>query len=214
MLNFMTATNRSLPSVASVPARFKPAPAAADKRADLGKNLKRIRARLSMTLEAASQCTGVARSTLSKIENGQMSPTYDVLQKITVGMNIDIAELFDANPAEAALARRSITRRGAGQAHATGTYGYEMLATDLSHKRMLPLRATIHARSLDDFPGWVRHQGEEFVSVLSGQVEVHTEFYAPVVLDVGDSIYFDSGMGHALVSLSKQDAEVIWVCVG
>lgn len=210
----MTAANRSLPSVASVPARFTPAPAPADSRADLGKNLKRIRARLSMTLEDASQCTGVARSTLSKIENGQMSPTYDVLQKITVGMNIDIVELFDASRSDAPLGRRSITRRGAGQEHNTGTYGYEMLAADLSHKRMLPLRATIHARSLDDFQGWVRHQGEEFVSVLSGQVEVHTEFYAPVVLDTGDSIYFDSGMGHALVSLSKQDAEVIWVCVG
>jgi len=213
----MTVAKPSLPSVpdvASVPARFNTMPAPADNRADLGKNLKRIRARLSMTLEAASHCTGVARSTLSKIENGQMSPTYDVLQKITVGMNIDIVELFDADRAEAPLGRRSITRRGAGQPHATGTYGYEMLATDLSHKRMLPLRATIHARSLDDFQGWVRHQGEEFVSVLSGRVEVHTEFYAPVVLEAGDSIYFDSGMGHALVSLSKQDAQVIWVCVG
>ena len=210
----MTATKPSLPSVASVPARFNTAPALADTRADLGKNLKRIRARLSMTLEAASHCTGVARSTLSKIENGQMSPTYDVLQKITVGMNIDIVDLFDANRAEAPLGRRSITRRGTGQAHETGTYGYEMLAADLSHKRMLPLRATIHARSLDDFQDWVRHQGEEFVSVLSGRVEVHTEFYAPAVLEAGDSIYFDSGMGHALVSMSKQDAEVIWVCVG
>ncbi|QEI07509.1 helix-turn-helix domain-containing protein [Pigmentiphaga aceris] len=210
----MTHPSRALQHADGIPAKFGTPQTASDNRADLGRNLKRIRARLDMTLEDASQCTGVARSTFSKIENGQMSPTYDVLQKITAGMKIDIAELFDATRADAPLGRRSITRRGEGKDHATGTYRYEMLATDLSHKRMLPLRAIICARSLDDFDGWVRHDGEEFVSVLSGQVEVHTEFYSPAVLEAGDSMYFDSRMGHALLSLSKEDAEVIWVCVG
>lgn len=210
----MTHATRSLQIVDGVPAKFATPHTAADNRADLGKNLKRIRARLEMTLEDASQCTGVARSTFSKIENGQMSPTYDVLQKITAGMKIDIAELFDATRADAPLGRRSVTRRGEGKPHETSTYRYEMLATDLSQKRMLPLRATIRARSLNDFEGWVRHEGEEFVSVISGRLEVHTEFYSPVVLETGDSIYFDSRMGHALVSLSEENAEIIWVCVG
>lgn len=211
----MTHATRSLQKIVDgVPAKFATPHTEADNRADLGKNLKRIRARLDMTLEDASQCSGVARSTFSKIENGQMSPTYDVMRKITAGLNIDIAELFDASRADAPLARRSVTRRGEGKEHATGAYRYEMLATDLSQKRMLPLRATIQARSLDDFEGWMRHDGEEFVLVLSGRVEVHTEFYAPVVLEAGDSTYFDSRMGHALVSLSEEDAEIVWVCVG
>ncbi len=50
--------------------------------------------------------------------------------------------------------------------------------------------------------------------MISGQVEVFTEFYAPVVLAPGDSIYFDSAMGHALVSVSDEEAEVLWICTG
>jgi mannose-6-phosphate isomerase-like protein (cupin superfamily) len=89
-----------------------------------------------------------------------------------------------------------------------------VLATDLSHKEILPFKAKVTAHSLDDFDDWVRHQGEEFFCVLSGRVEVYTEFYEPVVLEVGDSTYFDSQMGHAVISVGEEDAEILWVCTG
>jgi transcriptional regulator with XRE-family HTH domain len=196
-----------------VPARFR-AEANGDDHVDLGARLKRMRVDNGWTLEDVSQRTGVARSTLSKIENGQMSPTYDVLQKITRGAGLDIVELFDARRQNAPFGRRNVTRSGEGKPHATSTYDFELLATDLSPKDMLPFKAVIRARSLDDFPGWVRHDGEEFLWVLSGEVQVFTEFYAPTTLGPGDSTYFDSKMGHAIVSLSKDDAEVLWVCTG
>ncbi|MDR6872591.1 transcriptional regulator with XRE-family HTH domain [Bosea sp. BE125] len=198
-----------------MPARFSAAEARAeDSPVDLGLRLKRMRVDNGWTLEDVSQRTGVARSTLSKIENGQMSPTYDVLQKITRGTGLDIVELFDARRQNAPFGRRSVTKRGEGKPHLTGAYRYEVLATDLSQKQILPFKARVTARSLDDFPGWVRHEGEEFLCVLSGRVQVFTEFYSPVVLEVGDSTYFDSKMGHAVVSLSDEDAEILWICTG
>ena len=197
------------------PARFAAAPRPArEDRVDLGLKLKRMRNERGWTLDDVSQRTGVARSTLSKIENGQMSPTYDVLQKITHGMALDIVELFDVRSQAAPFGRRSLTRKNEGKHHPTSTYVYEVLATDLSQKRILPFKAKIRARSLDDFDGWVRHEGEEFLCVLSGRVQVFTEFYAPAILEPGDSTYFDSNMGHALVSLSQEDAEVLWICTG
>lgn len=197
-----------------IPARFSAPPPPGDDRVDLGLKLKRMRADRGWTLEEVSRRTGVARSTLSKIENGQMSPTYDVLQRITRGMDLDLVELFDTRRQAVPFGRRSVIRAGEGKLHPTSTYEYEVLATDLSRKRMLPFKARIRARSLDDFSGWVRHEGEEFFCVLSGRVEVFTEFYASVVLEAGDSIYFDSTMGHALVSVSPEDAEVLWICTG
>ncbi|MDH2346076.1 XRE family transcriptional regulator [Bradyrhizobium sp. SSUT18] len=197
-----------------VPARFSADAAPAEANDDLGHRLKRVRTDKGWTLKEVSERTGVARSTLSKIENGQMSPTYDVLQKITRGIDLDIVELFDQRRQNAPVGRRSVTRSGEGKPHRTGTYDFEVLATDLSQKHILPFKARIRARRLDEFPGWVRHEGEEFLCVLSGSVQVFTEFYAPVTLGVGDSTYFDSKMGHAVVSLSKEDAEVIWICTG
>ncbi|HBJ28965.1 cupin domain-containing protein, partial [Cobetia sp.] len=61
-------------------------------------------------------------------------------------------------------------------------------------------------------PDWVRHDGEEFLMVLAGSILLYSEFYEPLPLGEGDSIYFDSDMGHALVSTSEEDAIVLSVC--
>ena len=103
------------------------------------------------------------------------------------------------------------TRAGEGEAHVTTTYEHELLAGALTRKAMLPYRATIHARSFDDFDGWVRHDGEEFLYVLTGQIRLFTEFYAPIDMKRGDSAYYDASMGHNVISLSPEDATILWV---
>jgi uncharacterized cupin superfamily protein len=70
----------------------------------------------------------------------------------------------------------------------------------------------LRAHSVDAFPELLRHQGEEFVYVLEGQVTLYSDFYEPFVLNLGDSCYFDSHMGHVLVSSGAADARILWVC--
>ena len=110
------------------------------------------------------------------------------------------------------IGRRSITRSRTGKQFSSRSYQHELLCTELVHKKILPFRAKIVAREFDPGDDWVRHDGEEFLFVLAGSVQVHTELYEPVILDVGDSIYFDSRMGHYIVSVGDDDAEVLWVC--
>ena len=86
-----------------------------------------------------------------------------------------------------------------------------MLAGTLRTKQMLPYRARIRARKVEEFNGWVRHDGEEFLYVLTGVVRLYTEFYEPVELKRGDSAYYDASMGHNLISVSPEDATVLWV---
>ncbi|MEM7223098.1 MAG: XRE family transcriptional regulator [Pseudomonadota bacterium] len=177
----------------------------------LGRRVREIRQSRNWTLEEASRRTGLARSTLSKIENEQMSPTFDAVQKLAQGLDIDVPQLFAPPRRQASAGRRTITRTDEGQSHPTATYEHELLCTDLTNKRMVPFKSRIRARSFADFADWVRHDGEEFVLVLSGAVELYSEYYAPVGLNMGDSAYFDSAMGHALVSVSEEDAQVLWV---
>lgn len=181
----------------------------------LGERLRAIRQARKWTLHEASKHSSVGRSTLSKIENGLMSPTLDLLKKITRGMEIDLVDLFNEHSENLEpRGRRSITRKGEGKLNLTRAYRHELLATDISRKRMLPFRTIITARSLDEFDGWESHDGEEVLVVVAGAVEVHTEYYAPARLEQGDSIYFDSRMGHCVVSVGEGDAEVVWVCSG
>lgn len=177
----------------------------------LGKRVREIRLSHNLTLEEASQRTGLARSTLSKIENEQISPTFQAVQKLAKGLNIDIPQLFASASESRCAGRRDITRADEGRLHPTPTYEHEMLAGQLVNKRMLPYKSTVRSRSFEDYPDWVRHDGEEFLLVLSGKVCFYSEFYEPVDLAEGDSCYYDGNMGHALISVSEEDAQVLWV---
>ncbi|MEP2642771.1 XRE family transcriptional regulator [Roseobacter sp.] len=178
---------------------------------DLGQRVRELRKARAWTLEQAATQAGLARSTLSKIENGQMSPTYDALKKLAVGLEISIPQLFTPPRAGQVNGRMAVTKAGQGAQQATVTYEHELLSETLTKKQMLPYRTRIRARTMDEFDGWVRHDGEEFLYVLTGVVRLYTEFYEPVEMRRGDSAYYDGAMGHNVVSQSAEDATVLWV---
>lgn len=180
----------------------------------LSKKIRELRRARGWTLEEMAAQTGLAASTLSKIENDRMSPTFDVVQKVAHGFEIDITELF-TNPSETrAGSRRSVVRKGSGRALEADVYSHKLLAAELVNKRILPFLTTIKARSLDEFKDWGSHDGEEFLYVLDGSVMFYTEHYEPVELKKGDGIYIDSAMRHACTSTSKKDAQVLWINTG
>jgi len=171
----------------------------------LGQCLRAARQARGLTLKQVAERTGMALSTLSKVENGLMSLTYDKLLQLTAGLKMDIAELFSPavpkpNPGRPVTARRSVSRAGQGQTITTRFYTNSYQCTDLIGKRMVPIMAEVRARSLDEFGPLLRHSGEEYFMVTHGRVAVHTEFYAPEILNEGDGIYLDSTMGHAYLN--------------
>ena len=178
---------------------------------DLGARVRELRKARDWTLEQAAQKAGMARSTLSKIENGQMSPTYDVLRRLATGLDIPVPQLFTPPARDQVMGRLAVTKSDDAVSHPTATYEHELLANALTKKAMLPYRARIRARSMDEFDGWVRHDGEEFLYVLTGVVRLYSEFYEPIDLKRGDSAYYDAAMGHNLVSVSDDDGVVLWV---
>ena len=90
------------------------APDSPNSRTLLGPRVRSLQAQRQWTLGADSRLTGVARSTLSKIENGQMWPTSDGLIKLDQGFAIGINSVFAPPPPEG-ICRRSITRAGQEQ---------------------------------------------------------------------------------------------------
>ncbi len=191
-------------------------PVAGQRVANPGAALKALRRKHGWTLADVSRRTGLPTSTLSKIENDRMSPTFDKLARISTGLQIDIATLFDsdagADAQPAASARRCIVRAGEGKAIETKNYSHLYPAWDLLKKRIIPIVAELHARSLEEFGELIRHPGEEYAYVLEGEVDLYTSVYAPVRLKAGDSIYFDSGMGHAYIAASEGPCRVLSLC--
>jgi transcriptional regulator with XRE-family HTH domain len=181
-----------------------------------GAALRALRIKHGWTLAEVSERTGLPTSTLSKIENDKISLSFDKLARLSSALQIDIATLFrgangeDVEPG--ASGRRSIVRAGEGKAIETKNYSHLYPAWDLLSKKMIPIVAELHARSLEEFGELIRHPGEEYAFVLEGEVDLYTSLYAPVRLKAGDSIYFDSGMGHAYIAASEGPCRVLSLC--
>ncbi|CAB3635309.1 hypothetical protein LMG3431_01490 [Achromobacter pestifer] len=93
-----------------------------NKQSALAQRLRALRQERDWTLKQAAAATGVSASTLSKIENSLLSPTYDNLIKIAAGLDLDVAELFIASDAHMGTGRRSLSRQGEGRQYETPYY--------------------------------------------------------------------------------------------
>jgi transcriptional regulator with XRE-family HTH domain len=183
----------------------------------LGTLLSTLRARHGWTLKQMSERTRIPVSTLSKVEHDRLTLTYDKLLQVSQRLNISLPELLSdaAVPAGAeapVTARRSIGLVADAVRVNTRNYDYYYLCPELRRKRMVPIFTRIRAKSLEEFGDLVRHPGEEYIYVLEGGIAVHTEFYDPVVLKAGESIYVDSTMGHAYIADGCDEATVLAVC--
>lgn len=180
--------------------------------ADFGQRIRSLRQNAGLTLQDLGQRAGIGFSTIAKVERGQLSPTYETILRLAQGLDVDVAELFSHSPPTMALGRRSVTKCGAGVEQKTPHYVFNMLNTDLKNKKFVPIFATIKARDIVEFSDLNVHGGEEFIYVVKGVIEIHTEFYKSTRLSAGDSCYFDSQMGHACISVGDVEAEVLWIC--
>lgn len=182
-----------------------------------GAALKNLRKRNRWTLADVCERTGVPASTLSRIENDQISPTYDLLLRLSNGLSLDISELLSNAPSDAASGaeqsgRRSVNRVSDGESVPMTNHTLRYLSTDLLNKQITPILCEYRAKTLQEFGEFMRHEGEEFLYVVDGQLELHTDCYAPLLLGPRESVYFDSRMGHAYLAGGEGPCHALSVC--
>ncbi len=179
--------------------------------------LRNARIAQGLSLRALSARVGMPYSTLSKLENGKMAMTYDKLIKLAQGLGIDLQDLLSGGELlhpTPATGRRSVTRSECASWPDSERHSHLYPAADLLGKMMVPIIINVSARSVEELGGLVRHGGEEYLYVLRGSMELRTDLYAPLPLGPGDSVYFDSAMGHAYVRTSDEPCTVLSVCAG
>jgi transcriptional regulator with XRE-family HTH domain len=180
--------------------------------------LRAARMEQGLTLRALAARVGLPFSTVSKLENGKMAMTYDKLVRLAQGLGVDMGTLVAGGPAPApappGVGRRSVSRAGRTQGASSERHTHYYPAAELLGKMMVPIVIEVKARSVDELGGLVRHTGEEYLYVLAGTMELHSDLYAPLTLGPGDSVYFDSGMAHGYVRTSVGPCTVLAVCAG
>ena len=181
----------------------------------IGRTLAELRQSRGWTLKTLSEATGVSVPVLSKIENNQTGISFETAMKIMGSLSLTLDELTGTRRAPApATGRRAVNPAGSALRIPSINRNYELFATELRQKRMVPMITTVDVRRVEDWGPLSRHDGEEWIYVLSGSIALHTEFYAPLIMKAGDSVYIDSGMGHAMVALDEAQARVLSVYAG
>lgn len=181
-------------------------------RVEFGRRIRRLRGEQNWTLSDLSTRSGLAISTISKAERGIIALTYDRLSQLAKGLGVDMSAFFTDTGVGFEPGSFAVARKGEFERQETENYVYDMLFTDLWNKSMRPMMGTLKARELHQFDEFVRHVGQEFLFVLEGEVTVHLDGRDAVKLRQGDSIYFDSTVGHLYASNGDEDARILVVC--
>lgn len=183
-----------------------------------GPILRALRLKKGWRLADVAARTGFPVSTLSNMETSKVGLNYEKMARLSKGMDVDIGVFFAEGTAASAPAsatgRRSIVRKSDGRVMQTHAYQSRFLAADLLNKRFVPIISEVFARSIEEFGELSRHDGEEFTYVLEGTLEIHTELYAPVRLEAGEGIYFDSGTAHGYVAFGTERCRLLTICAG
>ena len=181
-------------------------------RETFGKRLRAARKQLGWTLQILGERSGVSITTISRAERGQLALGYENFAALGHALQMDMGAMFSSAGVKAKpFAGPVITRAGQGVIYRGLAFSYEFLGTTAAGKQMSPIVGTVHARTIEGPEDFARHPGEEFVYVLTGEINVHFDNGELVHLGRGDSLYFDSRIGHAYISVSRQLAKVIGV---
>lgn len=176
----------------------------------LGERLRMLRKMRRMTLSELADATGFTKSYLSRIERSQKTPPIASLAKIAQPLNIDLAYFFQdraMRPRRSWCVVRSDEKRPVVRGGTAFGYDYSSLAYNLERQHMEPFFFRFPA-DLEKHV-YFEHEGEEFIYILKGRVEFKIG-NETVLLEAGDSLYFDSRIPHKGRALDR-DAEAITV---
>jgi transcriptional regulator with XRE-family HTH domain len=177
---------------------------------ELGQRIRAVREAKGLSLAQMSELSGVPGATLSRIENSKMSPTFSVLARIMVSLQVDWIDVV--GPKKLEEGERLVSFSEPGQGKSTQVRGEQctvLHSHDSAHS--VSLMVDVHSRELADTGGLVGHQGEEFCYVLSGTLALHMEGREVRIMKAGASAQFDSAIPHAYLAANAGGAKILIV---
>ncbi len=168
----------------------------------IGKRIRRARLDKKITLDMMANETGMSKEFIKKIEGGDQRPSVGTLLQISRILHIDSSFLLKEQDDTIRERTKAYTKR-------TDNYAYTPLTPNAENKHLRAFKIVIEAGKGHDGVGF-QHEGEEFVYVLKGKVEV-TVGDNVNKLKKGGSLHFNSGIKHDLVNTGTTDAELVVV---
>ncbi|UFS72090.1 XRE family transcriptional regulator [Geomonas sp. RF6] len=181
----------------------------------IGGKLTTIREALGVTREQLAERCDCSETVIAALEGGELAPSLTPLIKITRALGVRLGTLLDDDTRLGPVVTRSGESNGVSRvksleiASNAGALDFFSLAMNKTSRHMEPFIITVKPASEGETP-LSSHEGEEFIYVLDGAVEIAygKELY---LLEVGDSIYYDSIVPHQVRSRGGDPARILAV---
>lgn len=177
--------------------------------ADLGRRVRAVRLARRLTLEEVVSRAQFTVSWLSKLENGQLTPSLEGLVKLADVLECGVDTLVQglSVPPQYVVVKRGTGRTDPAR-DGRGGYVTESLADQWRDRVMNP--AIVHLSGMGNRQHPDNHNGERFLLVLEGEVKL--EYGDELIhLDTGDSVYIYAAIPHVLAPAGRGTAKVLSV---
>jgi transcriptional regulator with XRE-family HTH domain len=171
----------------------------------VGKKIMKARKAKGITLENIANETGFSLDHLKSIESGKKIPSVGSLLQISRVLGIDSGFLLKKEASDLTNRINAYTKR-------TDNYAYDTLTPGAENKHLKSFRVTIDSMQEHQGVGYC-HEGEEFVYVLSGEIELMVGEHINN-LKKDESLHFNSGIKHQMKNIGKKKAELLVVIYG
>jgi transcriptional regulator with XRE-family HTH domain len=185
-----------------------------EKNKEFASKIKSIRERQDMSIEELSKASGVKLEVLQAMENGEVIPSLTPLTKMARALGVRLGTFLDDTPQLGPVVTR------AGKPTTSLYFSGREDVTNASNLEFHSLGAGKIDRNIDPFIIDIEyeegekelssHEGEEFIYVLEGEIEV---IYGKDSFKIseGDSIFYDSVVPHHLHATGKNKSKILAV---
>jgi quercetin dioxygenase-like cupin family protein/DNA-binding XRE family transcriptional regulator len=172
---------------------------------DIAERIKELREISCITAESLAEHLGISVGAYRQYESGECDIPVSVLYEIAGKFNVELTEILTGEGPR--LHTYSLVRKGTGvDMRRSHDYEYQSLAPNFVHKRMEPMLVTVEP--VGPQGDMHSHPGQEFDYVLSGKMAITIDDHE-LVLDEGDSLYYDSNHPHSMRALNDQPARFL-----
>ncbi|MDL2266024.1 XRE family transcriptional regulator [Parabacteroides sp. OttesenSCG-928-G21] len=177
----------------------------------IAERLAGLREALELSLEEVAQVCHLTPEQYLELESGRADISVSVLHQISQTYGVDLTTLMFGDDPK--MSSYFVTRKGKGIAvERTKAYKYQSLAAGFSGRKADPFLVTVHPKA-DDEPIYLNsHPGQEYNMVLSGRLLLKIND-KEMILEEGDSIYFNSELPHGMKALDGQIVNFLAVIV-
>ncbi len=172
---------------------------------EIGSRVREFRELSKVSVEEMAEYLNVSMDTYCGYESGEFDIPASLLFKIGQKFDVDMGLLLTGE--EPRMRIFTVTRKGEGdEVERRRQYRYQNLAGKFIHKKAEPFIVTIEPRT--EKPSVYSHPGQEFDYLLEGSIKLYILDHE-IVLNEGDSIFFDSSYGHAMEAQNERPAKML-----